>query len=292
MKLRSLLPFLKLPRLGNNQQIPRHSGYVFLHSSNDHHLLAASRQTSAIQAVLHLSILTVLLAAPLSFFFHTLSTLFIYLSLVVFALPVTSILLAPSSKARSVLSFIYLLFCILTLGQIHYAFRLDVLNQPSDPNPGNQFKVFIASNLHNNQQVLPFYSKSLQLLIQRLGVDNTFVSIYESHSKDKTKQLLSELDDTLNLLGAPHRILMDDKQVKVGLGDHRNGRIEFLSYVRNVAMEPLQELSNQGFHFTHVLWINDVYFHPDALIELLSTDHGQYDQACALDYIGNGFYDV
>lgn len=187
---------------------------------------------------------------------------------------------------------IHVSFLLFTLRQVRSDLDSSTVSARSVAKSKKDNKIFIASNLHNNQDVLPHYSAALQQLVQLIGIDNTYVSIYESHSSDKTKSMLSVLDHDLQQLGVSRRILMDDEQTKVGIGEHRNGRIDFLAYVRNVALEPLQELFDKGEPFTHVLWLNDVYFQPNAILDLLDTDAGKYDQACALDFIGNGFYDV
>lgn len=292
MKSHSLLSFFGLAHVSSGQQRHRQAGYVFLHSTDNHHLATASRELLVARFLLCASFLSIVATVSLCLFFHFFSSLFIYLSLVLFALPITFFWLVCSPRARIASSCAYLLLICFTLNEIRLALSPKAFADPDNFGGSSDQRIFIASNLHNNEEVLPFYSMALQQLVKRLGKDNTFVSIYESHSKDKTKEMLATLGDELFALGLPHRILMDDKHAKVGLGKHRNGRIDFLSYVRNVALDPLRELYDQGYRFTHVLWINDVYFNPNAMLDLLNTDGGKYDQVCALDFIGNGFYDV
>lgn len=293
IKLKAFSSFLGSLQLTREQQRYRHTDYILLRSRADHHEAESTLTKRAVGILPIVSILTVLLALPLCIFFHTFSTIFFYLSLFLFALPLTFVWLAPWTRTKLVFVCSYLLFLVFTLCQVQSALDPSAVAVSRAAGRANtDKKVFIASNLHNNQDVLPYYSAALQQLVQLIGVNNTYVSIYESHSSDKTKPMLSVIDHDLQQLGVPRRILMDDKRTKVGLGQHRNGRIDFLAYVRNVALEPLKELFDKGQPFTHVLWINDVYFQPNAILQLLDTDAGRYDQACALDFIGNGFYDI
>lgn len=164
---------------------------------------------------------------------------------------------------------------------------------PSTGSTSSQpLKVFIASNLYNSQEVLPSYTSSLKALIGQLGPDNVFVSVYESHSKDRTKEMLAQLDTDLAQLNVPRRILSDDRAVRMNKSSPVQDRIQFLAEVRNVAMQPLLDPSSANTTFTHVLWINDITFTSQDALELLHTNNARYDQVCASDFIGNGFYDT
>ena len=155
--------------------------------------------------------------------------------------------------------------------------------------PARPIKVFIVSNLYNSEEILPAYSSSLQRLIEMLGVDNVFVSIYESHSTDQTKPMLRQLDRELAQSNVSHRILIDDRAERKGKMSAVSDRLSFLADLRNTAMQPLVQAADM---FSHVLWINDIIFSPQDALELLYTNRATYDQACAMDFIGNGFYDT
>ena len=154
-------------------------------------------------------------------------------------------------------------------------------------------KVFIASNLYNSEEILPTYTSSLKGLITQLGSGNVFVSIYESHSKDQTKSMLAQFDQDLERMNVSRRILSDDRDVRKGkFISSVQDRIEFLANVRNIAMQPLLDAASGAEKFTHVLWVNDLVFTPQDALNLLHTNDARYDQACAMDFIGNGFYDT
>ncbi|CDW97228.1 hypothetical protein [Sporisorium scitamineum] len=159
----------------------------------------------------------------------------------------------------------------------------------SDATPAQPIKVFIVSNLYNSEEILPSFTSSLKSLIQILGRDNVFVSIYESHSTDQTKPMLTKLDQQLAQSNVSRRILSDDQATRKGKLSAVADRIDFLANVRNTAMQPLATAPHT---YTHVLWINDIIFTPRDALELLHTNHARYDQACAMDFIGNGFYDT
>nr|CDI51770.1 conserved hypothetical protein [Melanopsichium pennsylvanicum 4] len=151
-------------------------------------------------------------------------------------------------------------------------------------------KVFIVSNLYNSEDILPTYTSSLVTLINHLGPSNVFVSIYESHSKDRTKAMLAQFDRDLGRMNVSRRVLSDDRATRKGKGiSSIPDRVAFLANVRNIAMQPFIE---SGQNFTHVLWLNDVIFTPQDALNTLQTNNAQYDQACAMDFIGNGFYDT
>lgn len=157
--------------------------------------------------------------------------------------------------------------------------------------PPQPLKVFIASNLYNSQDILPTYSASLKGLVHHLGAHNVFVSIYESHSTDQTKSMLSQLDADLAHLHVDRQIARDDGAARMNKSSPVQDRIEFLANVRNLAMQPLAQ-SAHAHNFSHVLWINDIVFTPQDAVRLLNTNNAHYDQACAMDFIGNGFYDT
>lgn len=53
------------------------------------------------------------------------------------------------------------------------------------PLPAGQ-RFFMASNLHNNEALLPHYTKQLLLLLAAAPRGSCYVSIYESGSSDRT----------------------------------------------------------------------------------------------------------
>ncbi|PSR71097.1 hypothetical protein PHLCEN_2v13066 [Hermanssonia centrifuga] len=149
-------------------------------------------------------------------------------------------------------------------------------------------KIYFAAAFYNNQDVLPYWSQTLLDVIAYLGTNNVFVSIVENNSDDHTADLLHELDNSLANLDVQRRILIGDQAVKKPDDMGWNNRIDFLSAIRNRALEPLVEHGG----YDKVVFSNDIFIEPESLIELLETNDGQYDMACALDFGHFGAYDM
>ncbi|PYI07209.1 hypothetical protein BO78DRAFT_443481 [Aspergillus sclerotiicarbonarius CBS 121057] len=186
----------------------------------------------------------------------------------------------------------------------HYSSLRDTISKSSRPGRGNlrNEKVFIAASLYDPHGELArgHWGSSVLELINLLGEDNTFLSIYENDSGDEGKTALQSLEkqvtcnksivyeDHLDLNGLPQVIIPD--------GTPRIKRIAYLAETRNRALQPLDE---PMIHFDKLLYLNDVAFDPiDALQLLFSTnvdDNGvaQYRAACAVDFINPfKFYDT
>ena len=133
---------------------------------------------------------------------------------------------------------------------------------------------------HNNEKVIPYWSDSIIKAIHYLGPDNVFVSIVESESDDRSPVLLQQLDDKLGAMGIQRRILTQDEAVTKPENLIGNNRIYYLSALRNRALEPLVEMGG----YDKVMFSNDIYIEPEAILELLYTAEGEYDMVCGMDY--------
>ncbi|WVR03663.1 hypothetical protein IAU60_000658 [Kwoniella sp. DSM 27419] len=167
---------------------------------------------------------------------------------------------------------------------------------------GVRQKYFIAANLHNNEAVLARWSDQLVKLIFHLGRENTFVSIYESNSRDNTKTLLSVLNNTLSNLSINHRIITADDDKHSWPYPTSRERIAYLATARNKALEPIQSADDSvrigdWQEYTRLLFLNDVWYNWQSMARLLDTRIGDeevpdYDQACAFDFSTSGLYDT
>ncbi|WRT63898.1 uncharacterized protein IL334_000824 [Kwoniella shivajii] len=225
---------------------------------------------------------------------------------------------STSLKIRLLLSSIFLLY-MFNLGfapipspyssshTSEYGSTIKPSRLPQEINGVHQ-KYFIAANLHDNEAVLTEWSDQLIKLIFHLGTENTFVSIYESNSRDSTKELLSTFNNTLENLSISHRIITAENDDHWWPYSTAVERIEYLAKARNVALEPIQSkddnirIANHQ-HFTKILFLNDIWFKWESIIELLDTryiddttgqqsDFGDYDQVCAMDFAISGLYDT
>ncbi|KAF2692032.1 glycosyltransferase family 69 protein [Lentithecium fluviatile CBS 122367] len=172
-------------------------------------------------------------------------------------------------------------------------------SRQSPPPPRNSKRIFIASQHWNNAPLLrDRWNDALVALVKELGVENVYVTIYESGSFDDTKGALRELDMSLSELQVQRTITLSDVTrkdeltqlpaehgwVKIPTGEIALRRIPFLAKVRNQILDTLVVLSSQGHHFDTILFLNDVVFTPEDVLRLLDTNSGDYAAACSLDY--------
>lgn len=173
-----------------------------------------------------------------------------------------------------------------------------------EPGRGNTHleNVFIAASLFDpgGHLVGGKWGENLVKLIELLGPETTYLSIYENDSGPEARQALSDLDEKLNcnhtLTFEDHLSLEDLPNVILPDGTSRVKRITYLAEVRNKALSPLDDAE---ILFDKVLYLNDVLFDPvDALQLLFSTHANQngksdYRAACAVDFINPfKFYDT
>ncbi|EJD44928.1 hypothetical protein AURDEDRAFT_114248 [Auricularia subglabra TFB-10046 SS5] len=151
--------------------------------------------------------------------------------------------------------------------------------------------VYLVAMFHNNADVLPFWKEQMTRVIYYLGTKNVYVSIVESYSNDNSAQQLEEFEQQLSSMGVDHGVRVRDTSITKNMTTDRR-HIRFLSDTRNLAMQPLRDLAAKGRLFHRVLWSNDVFVHAEAVVELLKTNKGNYDQACGVDFNFFGLYDM
>jgi hypothetical protein len=140
--------------------------------------------------------------------------------------------------------------------------------------PRRQERIYIAGVNWNNEIILRSnWNHAVRDLALKLGPENVYISIYESGSYDNTKGALMELDAELDRLRVPRNITMsyvtheDEINAPPGegwivtpQGRTELRRIPYLARVRNLSLEPLYELAEQGVTFDKILFLNDVVF--------------------------------
>lgn len=180
--------------------------------------------------------------------------------------------------------------------------RVEASDDEGRANPENQ-KIFIAASIYDQggQLLSGSWGQSLLGLINLLGSQNVYLSIYENDSGLAAMTAQTNLKKQLqcrNSLVYEKDFTSDDMpRVKMPDGSERVKRVAFLAEVRNRALKPLYE-EKHDMHFDKVLYLNDVTFDPvDATQLLLSTNHENgrtsYRAACAVDFINPfKFYDT
>ncbi|KAF7593988.1 hypothetical protein BBP40_010385 [Aspergillus hancockii] len=163
-------------------------------------------------------------------------------------------------------------------------------------------KVFIAVSLYDRGGKLAQgqWGSTVLRLIDLLGEDNVFLSIYENDSGPEGGTALRALEKQVkcnkSIVIEEHFDLNTLPRVTIPGGSKRTKRIDYLAEVRNRALRPLDESETR---YDKLLYLNDVVFDPiDALQLLFSTnvdDNGvaQYRAACAVDFSNPfKFYDT
>lgn len=189
----------------------------------------------------------------------------------------------------------------------HYKSLRDQIKQSDVPGRGNlrNEKVFIATSIFDEGGHLASgaWGQSLLNLIDLLGQQNVYLSIYENDGGPKARSALSEFKKKVNcnssLVFEDHLDVSSLPTVTLPDGSIRIKRIAYLAEVRNRALTPLDSDELQQTKFDKLLFLNDVFFNPiDAAHLLFSTNASQdgltnYRAACAVDFINAfKFYDT
>ncbi|KAL4896257.1 cryptococcal mannosyltransferase 1-domain-containing protein [Aspergillus ambiguus] len=187
----------------------------------------------------------------------------------------------------------------------HYETLRNAVSQSQLPsgrgNPRSE-RVFIAASLYDRDGDLAggAWGAGVLQLIDLLGEENVFLSIYENDSGAAGESALRGLEDRIPCNSS---IVFEEQfdlgrlpRVTIPGGSERIKRVQYLAEVRNRALRPLDQ---SDLRFDKLLFLNDVVFDPvDAVQLLFSTnadDHGvaQYRAACAVDFANPfKFYDT
>ncbi|OMJ19857.1 Alpha-1,3-mannosyltransferase CMT1 [Smittium culicis] len=145
-------------------------------------------------------------------------------------------------------------------------------------------KYFIAMNLFNNEEIIANYIQELVLLIKFLGAENVFLSIYENGSVDKTPEILREFKSFLRPL-----------DVRFNIKTEKNSRpsvyhrIAYLAQIRNKALEPLKDEESKGYKYDKIIFMNDITFCRNDILELLyQSDLQKADFTVPIDIRSEG----
>jgi hypothetical protein len=141
--------------------------------------------------------------------------------------------------------------------------------------PRKQERIYIASMHWNTGPLLrEFWNDAVVGLVEALGAENVFVSVYESGSWDDSKEALLELETELARRRVPRSIHTSNTTHKDEISRRPEGagwiatprgkkelrRIPFLAQLRNRTLRDLTDLAAKGEVFDKVLFLNDVVF--------------------------------
>jgi hypothetical protein len=172
---------------------------------------------------------------------------------------------------------LFLAFCalasLLELFYLRWSF-LSSLDSSLAPQFGRQ-RIFIASTHWNNEAIIRSHWNSAILeLVKEIGVEDIYISIYESGSWDDSKGALRELDHELEKLGVSKTVILDETThideigkppaasgwIDTPRGKKELRRIPYLSRLRNLSLRPFHDLEKSGTKFDKILFLNDVVF--------------------------------
>ncbi|KAF3392862.1 hypothetical protein F1880_008612 [Penicillium rolfsii] len=186
----------------------------------------------------------------------------------------------------------------------HYETLRNQVQSSGSPGRGNihNQKIFIAAALYDPEGTVVNgkWGDAILQLIELLGDQNVFLSIYENNSGQKGENALQALADRVtcnkSIVSEPGLSLGEVPRVAIPGGDMRIRRIDYLADVRNRALQPLQ---NANMTYDKLLYLNDVIFDPVETLQLLFCTNAdadgvaQYRAACAVDFSNAfKFYDT
>lgn len=187
----------------------------------------------------------------------------------------------------------------------HYASLRDAVQKSNLPGRGNprSEKIFIAASLYDPDGGLAKgkWGADVLDLVNLLGPDNVFLSVYENDSGTEGERALREWEANVpcekSVVFEDHLDLGGLSTVAIPDGSRRIKRIEYLAEVRNRALRPLED--NPRKRFDKLLYLNDIVFNPVDVLQLLFSTNAaedgvaRYRAACSVDFINPfKFYDT
>ena len=156
--------------------------------------------------------------------------------------------------------------------------------------------LYITSNVANIESIIFNYIQQMKALINYLGERNIIISIVENgDSKDNTRKILKDFQSYLtekNILNKFYldRVIDDPRKNKKPFEKYSRLRIEYYAKLRNKCLEFLYQLPNIDFNNTIIIFLNDIVFKYEDIINLLSTNNEDFDVACGLDMNNNNSF--
>lgn len=176
-------------------------------------------------------------------------------------------------------------------------------NKPGRINPRNE-TIFIAASIydHGGHLARGDWGNGLIDLIDLLGPDNVFLSVYENDvANEQALFALGDLEKRVkcnrSMVFEPHFVTDRLPHITLPNGKKRIKRTEYLAEIRNRALRPLNKMSDT--RFDKLLFLNDVVYDPIEAAQLIFSTNvdengiAQYRAACSVDFINPfKFYDT
>jgi len=156
---------------------------------------------------------------------------------------------------------------------------------------------YITANLVNIEGIINNYVQQLKYLMNYLGKENVIISIVENQdSEDNTRTFLKNFQKYLienNILNKffLKKVIEDPRKLKKPFEKFSRLRIEYFAKLRNKCLQYLYEIPKLDFNNTIIIFLNDIVFKYEDIINLLSTNNEDFDVACALDMNNKAFRD-
>lgn len=190
-------------------------------------------------------------------------------------------------KARRVCRPLYIFIALLVFLSWQIFFNASYTNPPPFTLDRHE-SVYIAANIVDGDLIKGPWGQSLLQLVDLIGKDRVFVSIYGGPS-DALKELEAKLPCEKSIVSQDAEPIpfSDIPHTKLPTGESRIKRIAYLAEVRNKALAPLDTLTKR---YDRVLFINDVLFHPMDAVRLLwgtnvnADGKAEYKAVCGSDF--------
>ena len=179
------------------------------------------------------------------------------------------------TRATKILLLLFFLVNLFDALRIHSHITHVELSKPP-PRPRPKGERFYIASMHFNDGLLleQYWNDALLSLVNALGKENVWVSIYESGSWDHTKYVLQTLDYELWNKSIPRRIELGEEThwsemesedpgegwIKTPRGKREPRRIPFLSRLRNKTLKDLLDHQALGLSYDKIIFLNDVVF--------------------------------
>ncbi|MCJ1288050.1 hypothetical protein MMC26_007403 [Xylographa opegraphella] len=212
--------------------------------------------------------------------------------------------LRPSTRRRWRTVTRLLLLCLLVVFSIDLVMLLRSNAKPDTRPPAQLLQdnelpsVFIASiNAGAASDVPHAWRRAVESVAAHLASDKVHVSVYQVADEKGSRNELEQLQRDLDLLGVQHSITFaNDENINafnqtwtaqaLSAPPPATAYVHHMAEMRNRVLRPMIELALQGTRFDRILFVESAPF--SDVRELLSTRHGAFGAACALDLDASG----